>query len=409
MSRYVRKLLLAAGMILGLFGAVSCQNPLAPAGEGVGTLVVLINASAAQTLLPPIDMGAASYIVSGSGPEGSTFSQPGTTSTVTVANLKYGAWTVTVEALNAAGTVIGRGQQTTTVVTGQNTAVGVAVRPLDGYGTLDLKVTWNPAAVAVPAIKAQLVPATGATLNLSFNSTAAGTATYSSSTVPTGYHSLVLQLQDNGVLVMGAAETVRIVKDQVTSGTFDFQQVNGTGGQITVNITPEMRSPVAVTLSGQSAQIAKGSSMAVTASVPAGTGNVVYAWYLNGISQATGPAYTVVNTLAAGYYRLDVTAFTADGSRAGSASHSFQVAAATPAQAALAWDANTETDLAGYKVYYGTTSGQYASVVDVGNQTSYTLTGLQAGLTYFISATAYDTGGLESGHSNEVVYSSSGS
>jgi len=46
------------------------------------------------------------------------------------------------------------------------------------------------------------------------------------------------------------------------------------------------------------------------------------------------------------------------------------------AQIRLAWDPNTESDLAGYKVYYGTTSGKYGTPIDAGNVTTYTLTGL---------------------------------
>jgi hypothetical protein len=415
MTRLVRKLPLAAGTLLYLLTFLSCQNPLAPAGTdvdpsgGVGTLVVQINTSTAKSLLPPINMTPASFVVSGSGPDSGTFNQPGTSSPVVVPNLKYGSWTVTVDALNAAGTIIGRGQQVATILTGQNTPVSVTVKPLNGYGTLSLTVTWNSAAVGSPAIEAQLVPAgSGSTLNLSFSSSTVGsvtTATSSSSTIPTGYYTLVLQLKDSGTLVMGAVEAVRIVKDQVTSGSFDFQQVNSTGGQITVNITPEMSNPIAVTLNGQTAQITQGSSMTVTASVPAGTGNVVYAWYVNGEVKATGQSYTVASTRPAGYYRLDVTAFSADGKRAGSASHNFEITPpAQLTQADLIWNPNTETDLAGYKIYYGTASGQYVSVLDVGNQTSYTLAGLQTGQTYYISATAYNASGLESGHSNEVVF-----
>ena len=34
-------------------------------------------------------------------------------------------------------------------------------------------------------------------------------------------------------------------------------------------------------------------------------------------------------------------------------------------QVTLAWDANTESDLAGYRVHYGTASGSYTTSVDV--------------------------------------------
>jgi hypothetical protein len=77
---------------------------------------------------------------------------------------------------------------------------------------------------------------------------------------------------------------------------------------------------------------------------------------------------------------------------------------ARAADVTLAWDANTEADLSGYKLYYGAASGSYTCSVGVGNVTRYTLTGLNAGQTYFFAATAVSTSGAESGYSNEVSY-----
>ncbi len=68
----------------------------------------------------------------------------------------------------------------------------------------------------------------------------------------------------------------------------------------------------------------------------------------------------------------------------------------------VSWNANGEADLAGYRIYYGTRSGQYAEVVDVGNVTSHRLQGLQTGETYYFVVTAYDTAGNESPPSREV-------
>ena len=72
------------------------------------------------------------------------------------------------------------------------------------------------------------------------------------------------------------------------------------------------------------------------------------------------------------------------------------------AQIKLAWDPNTEPDVAGYKVYYGTASRTYGSAIDVGNVTTYTFPGLTQGVTYYIALTAYDSANHESGYSNEV-------
>jgi hypothetical protein len=72
------------------------------------------------------------------------------------------------------------------------------------------------------------------------------------------------------------------------------------------------------------------------------------------------------------------------------------------AQIKLAWDANTEPDLAGYRVYFGMASGAYTNPVGVGNVTQYTLGGLTPGQTYYIALTAFDTSEHESDYSNEV-------
>jgi hypothetical protein len=75
---------------------------------------------------------------------------------------------------------------------------------------------------------------------------------------------------------------------------------------------------------------------------------------------------------------------------------------AGPNEAILTWDANTETDLAGYNVYFGTASGQYGTPEDAGNVTTYTLQNLTSGTRYFFAVSAYDLAGNESTLSDEV-------
>ncbi|MCP4253622.1 MAG: fibronectin type III domain-containing protein [Candidatus Scalindua sp.] len=79
-------------------------------------------------------------------------------------------------------------------------------------------------------------------------------------------------------------------------------------------------------------------------------------------------------------------------------------------QITLMWDASTENDIAGYKIFYGNSSGNYNSIIDVSNQTSYTISDLVDGNTYYIALTAYDVRGNESGFSKEIsdVASTSG-
>ncbi len=70
----------------------------------------------------------------------------------------------------------------------------------------------------------------------------------------------------------------------------------------------------------------------------------------------------------------------------------------------MEWDPNTEPGLAGYKIYWGTSSGSYTSSKDAGNLTTCTITGLDEGKAYYFAATAYDGSSNESGYSNQVSF-----
>jgi len=70
----------------------------------------------------------------------------------------------------------------------------------------------------------------------------------------------------------------------------------------------------------------------------------------------------------------------------------------------LAWNPSATADVAGYKIYYGTSCRSYSSVVVVGNTTNATISGLVPGRTYYFAATTLDCAGNESGFSNEASY-----
>ncbi|ADI84783.1 Ig-like domain-containing protein [Geobacter sulfurreducens] len=84
---------------------------------------------------------------------------------------------------------------------------------------------------------------------------------------------------------------------------------------------------------------------------------------------------------------------------------SFTMVAASQARdVTLQWDANTETTVAGYKVYYNADSAgpPFSGTGTVGKVTSTTLTGLDPSKTYYFAVTAYDATGTESTYSNIV-------
>ena len=87
--------------------------------------------------------------------------------------------------------------------------------------------------------------------------------------------------------------------------------------------------------------------------------------------------------------------------------------ASTRTDVNLSWTAPSErennepislSEIAGYKVYYGTEERRYPKSVNINNGTStgYTFKNLAAG-TYHFALTTYDTAGRESQYSSEIV------
>jgi len=82
----------------------------------------------------------------------------------------------------------------------------------------------------------------------------------------------------------------------------------------------------------------------------------------------------------------------------------------------LTWDApvsdsdgTPSINLAGYRIYYGTSTGIYDGSIDVpGNVTQYAISDLSASVparqtTYYIAVTAFDSDNNESDYSNEII------
>ena len=92
----------------------------------------------------------------------------------------------------------------------------------------------------------------------------------------------------------------------------------------------------------------------------------------------------------------------------------YLVSVSHAADVTLSWDASAEPNIAGYKIYYKTGSNEPPfggkgasegnSPLDVGNKTTFTLTGLEDTQAYHFVVTAYDTAGIESGYSNVVRF-----
>jgi len=74
---------------------------------------------------------------------------------------------------------------------------------------------------------------------------------------------------------------------------------------------------------------------------------------------------------------------------------------ATDASALLQWDPVLHSALQGYRLFYAKGSTAYQGI-DVGNSTTYSMTGLESGARYYFRVAAYDSSGNQSDFSNEV-------
>src|ERR1700733_1997335 len=70
----------------------------------------------------------------------------------------------------------------------------------------------------------------------------------------------------------------------------------------------------------------------------------------------------------------------------------------------LVWNASTNPVPAGYLLYYGIASHTYGSPINVGTNTMVTLSGLQAGQTYYFSVCGYNSASVPGLLSSEASF-----
>ncbi len=71
----------------------------------------------------------------------------------------------------------------------------------------------------------------------------------------------------------------------------------------------------------------------------------------------------------------------------------------------LAWNPSPDPNVVGYRLYYGSSSQKYTSVVSVGPSARTSIPDLAEGVTYYFAVTAVNNFGMESSYSNELSYS----
>lgn len=219
---------IVAVVVISAGGCLLDENGLDSAN---GTLVLRLSFAtlSLQTLEPPLSMEIASFDIQGTGPNPlyDHFADPANTSgLLTQEWLNPGLWTVTVDARNAAGAIIGHGQTDPPVLitAGLVTEAQINIGPLRGPGVLQLTAQWPKGAHSDVSVESALISlSSGVDLAPAFVLSPRKNpqkAAYSNSAIEGGYYLLSLRLYAAGAQFWGITEAVRIVAGQTTSQTW---------------------------------------------------------------------------------------------------------------------------------------------------------------------------------------------
>ena len=318
-------------VVLALF--VSCaENP------GTTSMkLILSTISESKTLLPSDSsvLDVSKYSVSGTGPNGKTFSVDSDTSSLTIEGLTIGDWTVTARGKNSSGTELVTGTLTFKL-TSQAVPQTIVLDTLVGTGSFRFSVDWHYCDVANPKVVAYLLgpDMSGSEYPLEVTqNNDAKTATFSESLAAGSYRLKVL-LSDGETQVAGLVEAVRISNSTTTEGSHIFH-FNEFGPNTLTYISDATGTPIkgSLALEGSPSSMVAESDYTCKFSFSepdkVNAEGLTIEWYYDGNFMnsmeldTTGSSLTF--TPKAGVHRIDAVVYNKKLGSTGSASCSFTV------------------------------------------------------------------------------------
>ncbi len=225
MKRILKKTLF---LLLTFFVWTSCgvpdQEQIRPE---TGSIAIRLQSpqTTERTLTPVLDTVISTYDISGTGPEAHLFEANDIADTMyTTTGLEPGSWTITVNAKNASGTVLGTGSTAVTVTRGQMTAATITMGPATGDGTLELFVSWPESTLVNPVLAVTLTDLEGTTITPAVAPTVTiiGEQASYSAALPAGFYAASISLNDDVLSVWSKIEAIRISPNEATDGTWNL-------------------------------------------------------------------------------------------------------------------------------------------------------------------------------------------
>ena len=116
----------------------------------------------------------------------------------------------------------------------EETQVNIELRPVQGTGNVSMALAWNSAHTVNPSAVATFIDSQGNKTTRSLSIIGAGSAETLAAGLLTGNYYVSLQLFDSGVLAMGSAWTVRILKDKTVEVSAVYEDLNKVGERIEI-------------------------------------------------------------------------------------------------------------------------------------------------------------------------------
>ncbi len=275
--------MLAAALLLSSCDSIGPYIPSESLNRGGLHISIVDEGAAVRTMLPPISMDIARYVIHGEGPDGESFTEEiiGKES-LTRSGLMRGEWSITAEAYNddEEPVRIGTGSCTVVIQAGKDTNAEVTVSELSGTGDFSATVVWDDEELASPSLLLTLKDADDEEVLPPVTCEVTGQqGSVCIQDLAAGCYGLEVMLSDGGSPMGFQRETLQIVKDQTTSGTISI--ITDKTGTLSLLITQLMENPIAVSFPDAPEELVHGNTMTVTAETSAEVD--AYAWFVNGI------------------------------------------------------------------------------------------------------------------------------
>ena len=179
-------------LLLALAVLASCE-------ESQDYATLRVNLQKDRSIVPedyPLEI--TSYMVSGTGPSGASFSVETSRETVSLEGLVIGEWNLLAEGLNSRGDTLVTGE-TTHRLSATNGSTVIVLKDLVGEGSLSITLSWDPERLSgTPSVEMELTPQYGGRtpipLELTELNAEEGTASYSGDGYAAGSYILSARL-----------------------------------------------------------------------------------------------------------------------------------------------------------------------------------------------------------------------